>query len=162
MRYYTVEHEIAALNPSAGDGVLIIEVPADLVVAVVRACLYNLENDVHEMLHVGFFPITTKGSLAGGGAAPTPRKHDNGDAASSVTVYEGGNTGMATEPDVWGDPYDEQGFSNLNGYEYNPPLIGLMGGPIISPSGLAGLRMMAAPSAGFKAKALIEYAEIGG
>lgn len=161
MRFYTTELEIAALNPSAGDGILIIEAPADLIVQVIRACLYNLDNDTHEMLHAAFTPVATKGSLVGA-STPAIRKHDNGDVASSVTTYGAGNAGMTTEPTAWGDPYDEQGFSNLNGYEYNPPMIGVGGAPILSPSMLAGIRLMAAPSAAFQAKAIIEFAEIGG
>lgn len=159
MRFYTVEHELSALNPAAGDGILVVELPNDLIVQIVRVALFNLDNDTHEMLHFGVFPITTKGSLTGGGAAPTPRKHDNGDVASSCTIYEAGNSGLATEPTAWGDCYDEQGVSNIAGYEYEPPFDAR---PPISPSGLFGLRMMAAPSAAFKAKAIITYAEIGG
>lgn len=160
MRYYTTEVEIAALNPAVGDGILIIEVPSDLVVKVIRAVLYNLDNDTHEMLHAGFFLVNVKGPLAG--STPAIQKHDNGDVASSVITYGAVNAGMATEPTSWQDPFDEQGFSNLNGYEYNPPLVSLDGGPIISPSGLAGIRLMTAPSVAFRAKALITFAEIGG
>ena len=155
-RTYTTEVEIAALNPTAGDGILIIEAPADMVVEVNRAALFNLATDTHEQLEVGFFPVTTKGSLAGA-STPAKQKHDNGDAASTVTTYGAGNAGMTTEPDAWGDPFDEQGVSNLAGYEYEPTRP-----PILSPSALAGLRLMQVPSAAFKAKALITFTEIGG
>jgi hypothetical protein len=157
-RTYTTELEIAALNPTAGDGVLVIEAPADMVVEIVRASLYNLATDTHEMLHVGVFPVATKGSLTGA-STPAIRKHDNGDAASTVTTYGAGNAGMTTEPDAWGDPYDEQGVSNVAGYEFEPPPDCR---PILSPSALAGLRLMAAPSAAFQAKAIITFTEIGG
>jgi hypothetical protein len=159
MRIYTVEHEIAALNPTGGDGLLVVEAPNDLVLQVIRTAVYNLSTDTHEQLEAETAPITTKGSLAGGGSAPTPRKHDNGDAASSVSVYEAGNSGLSTEPTTWGDPYDGQGFSNLAGYEYEPPVDAR---PTISPSGLFGVRLMAAPSGAFKAKVVITFGEIGG
>lgn len=159
MRFYTVEHAIAALNPTAGDGILVVEAPSDLILEIVRCAVYNVDTDTHEILHFGTFPVATKGSLAGGGSPPTPRKHDNGDAASSVTIYEGGNAGMATEPSAWGDPFDEQGVSNVAGYEYEPPFDAR---PVISPSGLFGIRMMLAPSGAFSAKVLITFAERGG
>ncbi len=161
MRFYTTEVEIAALNPTAGDGILIIEVPADMIVKIIRAVLYNLDNDTHEMLHAGFFKVNVKGPLAGDSTPPIQR-HETGDAASTVTTYGAGNAGMTTEPTSWQDPLDEQGFSNLNGYEYNPPLANLMGGPILSPLELAGIRLMSVPGVAFQAKALIEFAEIGG
>lgn len=155
-RTYTVEHEIAALAPTAGDGLLVVEAPADLVLRVDNVKVKNVDNDIHEQLWIGTFPITTKGSLAGGGAPPTPRKHDNGDVASSVTMYEAGNAGLATEPDAWGDPFDESGDSNTIGYEYAPA-----NPPYISPSGLFGVRMMAVPTVG-RFKILITFTEIGG
>lgn len=158
MRIYTTELEIASLNPTAGDGILIIEAPSDLVVEIIRVCLYNIDADTHEMLQAGFYPITTKGSLAGA-STPAIRKHDNGDAASSVTTYGANASGMSTEPSAWGDPYDDQGFSNLAGYEYEPPFDAR---PRISPSGLAGLRLMLAPGTAFGAKALLTFGEIGG
>lgn len=161
MRYYTTEVEIAVLNPAAGDGILIIEAPADMVVKIIRAVLYNLDNDTHEMLHAGFFKVNTKGPLAGD-STPAIQKHDNGDQTSTVTTYGAGNAGMTTEPTSWQEPFDSQGFSNLNGYEYNPPLVSLDGGPILSPNELAGIRLMTVPSTGFQAKALIEFAEVGG
>lgn len=161
MRYYTTELEIAALAGDAGDGILIVEAPADMVLKIIRATLYNLDNDTHEMLNFGFFPVATKGPLAGA-STPAIRKHDNGDVVSTVTTYGAGNSGMTTEVTAWGDPFDEQGFSNLQGYEYDPPLVSLDGGPIISPSGLAGIRMLTVPSVAFQAKALITFGEIGG
>jgi len=162
MRVYTLEHQIAALNPAAGDSLLIIELPSDLVVAIFKVGVYNLDNDVHEMIDVGLFRVNNKGSLAGGGSAPTPRLHDGGDVASSVVVYEAGNTGMATEPTSWfSNPYDQQGVSNLSGYEREWPR-DVSKCPILSPSQLAGLRLMTAVSTGFKAQCLIEFAEIGG
>ena len=161
MRYYTTEVEIAALNPAAGDGILIIEVPSDMIVVIIKAVLYNLDIDAHEMLHAGFFKVNVKGSLAGDSTPPI-QKHDNGDAVSTVTTYGAGNAGMDTEPTSWQDPLDEQGFSNINGYEFNPPLTSLMGGPILSPSELAGIRLMTVPSGAFQAKALITFGEIGG
>ena len=161
MRLYTTEVEIAALAGDAGDGILIIEAPSDLVVKIIKAVLYNLDNDTHEQLNFGFFPVTTKGSLVGA-STPAIQKHDNGDVASSVTTFGAGNNGMTTEVDTWGDPFDEQGFSNVNGYEFNPPLVTIDGGPIISPSGLAGIRMLTIPSVAFQAKALITFGELGG
>lgn len=158
MRTYTVEHELSALNPAAGDGLLVVEVPTNKVVQIIRACVYNMDVDTHEMLAAGTFPITTKGSLAGGGSAPTSRKHDPGDAASGCTIYEAGNTGLATEPTTWGDPLDEQGFSNTAGYEYEPPADAR---PVIPGAGLFGVRLTMAPSAAFKAKILITYGEMG-
>lgn len=162
MRVYTVEHEIAALNPTAGDGLLVVEAPSTMVLEVIRAALYNVDNSTHEQLHAGTFPITDKGSITGGGSAPAPRKHDPGDPSSSVTIYEAGNGGLATEPTTWGDPFDEQGFSNLVGYEYEPNSEPRDARPKISPSGLFGVRLMAAPSVAFKAKLLITFGEIGG
>jgi len=161
MRFYTTELEIAALAGDANDGILIIEAPSDLIVLVIRAAVYNLDNDIHEMLHMEFVPVTTKGPLAGA-STPAIRKHDNGDIASSVTTYGAGNNGMTTEPTAWGDPYDAQGYSNLQGYEFDPPLVGLNAGPIISPSGLVGIRMPTIPGTAYLAKALITFAEMGG
>lgn len=158
MRFYTTEVEISSLSPTAGDGILIVEAPGDLILQIVRACLFNLDNDTHEMLHAGFFPVTTKGSLAGD-STPNIRKHDNGDAASTVVTYGADAAGMSTEPDAWGDPYDEQGFANSAGYVYEPAFDER---PIVSPSGLAGIRLMTAPGTAFGAKALITFAELGG
>lgn len=158
MRIYTTEVEIAALNPSTGDALLIVEVPSDMIVQIISASIFNLDNDTHEMLHAGFFLVNAKGSLAGA-STPAVRQHDNGDAASTVTTYGAGNTGMTTEPDSWYDPFDEQGFSNSAGYIYEPAFDSR---PILSPSQLAGLRLMTVPSGAFQAKVLITFAEIGG
>lgn len=159
MRFYTVEHEISNLNPSAGDGLLIIEAPNNKVIQFVRAAFYDVERTTDDLIHIGVFPIASKGSLTGAGSPPTPRKHDPGDPASTVTVYECNSSGMATEPTTWGDPFDEQGGSNRPGYEYEPPFDAR---EYISPTGLFGVRMMNVPAAPFKAKILITFAEIGG
>lgn len=161
MRFYTTELEVASFDASAGDGILIIEAPNDLVVMIIKAVVYNTDNDTHEMLHIATLPVITKGPLTGA-STPAKRKHDNGDVASSVITYGADANGMTTEPTTWGDPYDDQGFSNLNGYEFNPPLVSLNAGPVISPSGLAGIRLIKAPGTAFGLKALITFAEIGG
>lgn len=160
-RYYTTELEVASFNPTAGDGILIVEAPSDLVLQIVKAAVYNTDNDTHEMLHMAFLPVTVKGPLVGA-STPLIRQHDNGDAASTVITYGADANGMTTEPTTWGDPYDDQGFSNLNGYEFNPPLTSLLAGPIVSPAGLAGIRLIAVPSVAFGLKALITFAEVGG
>jgi hypothetical protein len=158
MRVYTVEHTIAALNPAAGDGLLVVEAPSSMVLQIISTKVKNIDNSTHEQIHAGTFPITTKGSLAGGGSAPTPRKHMEGDAASACTVYEAGNTGLATEPTTWGGAFDESSESNLGGYDYEPPFDAR---PYIKPSGLFGVRLMKAPSVAFKALVSITYGEIG-
>lgn len=159
MRVYTVAHEITSLNPAAGDGLLIVENANDQVLEVIRAALYNMNITTQEILVAGVFRVATKGSLTGGGAAPTPVKANPGDTASACTIYEAGASGMATEPTAWGDRLDEQGQSNIAGYEWEPPFDSR---PIINPSGLFGLRLMKVPAAAFNAKILITYGEIGG
>lgn len=159
MRFYTVEHEISNLNPGVGDGLLIIEAPNNKVIQFVRAAFYDIERTTDDTLHVGVFPVSGKGSLQGAGTPPVPRKHDPGDPASTVTVYECNSSGMVVEPNNWGDAFDEQGFVNRMGYEHEPPFDARQ---YIGPTGIFGVRMMKAPSAPFKAKIIITFAEIGG
>ena len=155
---YTAKIEIAALNPTAGDGLLTLEAPADMCVEILSASVTSMDNDTAEQLEASFTKIATKGPLAG--SAITPEKHETGDAASTVTALGAGNAGMSTEPTAWaGEPYDQQGFNNLAGYRYDPIPEER---PIISPSGLAGLRLLAVPSTAFKATAQIVFREIGG
>jgi hypothetical protein len=155
---YTAEIEIAALNPTAGDGLLTLEVPADMVIEILSASITNMDIDTAEQLEGGLFGITTKGSLAG--TSITPEKHETGDAASTVTALGAGNAGMTTEPDAWNSKaYDRQGFNNLAGYRYDPIPEER---PVISPSKLVGLRLLAAPSGAFKAAVQIVFREIGG
>jgi len=161
MRSYTTVLKVASFNAIAGDGILIVEAPSDLILLIVKAAVYNTDNDTHEMLNMEFLPVTTKGPLAGA-STPAIAKHDPGDIASSVITFGADANGMTTEPTTWGDPYDGQGFSNINGYEFNPPLVSLNAGPVVSPSGLAGIRLIDAPSGAFGLKALITFAEIGG
>ena len=155
---YTAHEEIAALNPAACDGLLTLEAPADLCIEILSASITNLDNDTAEQLEAGLFRITTKGTLAGN--AITPEKHEQGDAASSATALGAGNAGMTTEPGAWAsEPFDAGGFNNLAGYRYDPMPEER---PMISPSGLVGLRLLAAPSSAFKAHVEIVYREIGG
>lgn len=155
---YTAEIEIAALNPTAGDGLLTLEVPADMVIEILSVSVTNMNNNTAEQLEAGLFEITTKGSLAG--SAITPTKHETGDVASTVTALGAGDAGMGTEPGAWASKaYDRQGFNNLAGYRYDPIPEER---PIVSPSKLIGLRLLAAPSGAFKAVAQIVFREIGG
>ncbi len=160
MRFYTVEYEIEISTHSDGDGLLIIEAPSDLIVIVTHVAVYNFSLDISQMFQTGFYPITDKGSLSGF-ATPAIRKHDNGDVDSTVTTYGSNTNGMTVEPTTWGDPYDEQGWNIASGYEYNPPAIGQGRGIIISPSGLAGIRVIR-PVTPFFSKSIIIFAELGG
>ena len=97
MRLYTTELEVASFNAIAGDGILIIKAPSDLILLIIKTAVYKTDNDTHEMLHVATLPITTEGSLAGA-STPAIRSHDNGDAASTVTTFGADANGMTTEP----------------------------------------------------------------
>jgi len=160
MRFYTVEHEIEISAFSPGDGLLIIEAPSDLAVVVTHVAVYNISLDILEMFKTGFFPITDKGLLVPG-VIPTVRKHDNGDVDSTITTYGAAATGMTIEPAAWGDPYDEQGWNVAKGYVYNPPATKQIKGIVISPSGLAGIRVNR-PTTAFFSKSIITFAELGG
>jgi len=154
---YTANEQIAALNPAAGDTLLLIEVPSDLVIEILSASITNLDNDTNEQLEAGLFRVATKGTPAGN--AVTPQKHEDGDAASSCTVLGAANGGLSTEPTAYdGEPFDLQGFSNLAGYRYDPIPEER---PIVKPADLVGLRLMAAPSAAFKASVQVIFREIG-
>ncbi len=155
---YTAEIEIAALLPAAGDGLLTLECPGDMVLEILSASVTNMDTDVAEQIACGLFDITDETSLAG--TAIVPRKHEQGDVASSVTALGAGNAGMAGEPDVWASKaYDRQGANNLAGYRYDPIPEER---PIVSPGKFIGLRMLTVPAAAFKAAVQIVYREIGG
>jgi len=149
---YTAEIEIASL--SAAKTAILLECPSDSVLEIISGSITNMDTDSNEQLEAGLFTVTTKGSPAG--TSITPEKHETGDAASGVTA-----TGdLTTEPTTYNSKgVDRQGFSNLAGYRYDPLPEEK---PIVSPSGLIGLRLLAAPSAGFKAACQIVYREIGG
>lgn len=159
MRVYTAEVQIASLLPTAGDAILVVEAPTDMVVQIIQAGLYNRSVDTAEQLHAEFNRVTATGSIA---SAQTPDviQHDQGDAATSCTLYGANASGLATEPDAWDDgAFWPQGWNNLAGYEYEPTLDAR---PILSPGWLAGIRLMDLPSLAFDARAFITYAEIGG
>jgi len=152
MRTYTAEIEIASL--SAAKTVLLLELPADMCVIITSAHILNADTDTNEQLNAGLFRVSTKGTPAG--TSVTPEKKSVGDVASGLTVL--GN--LTTEPTTYASKgLDRQGSSNLAGYRYDPL-------PEerdeISPSALVGLRLLDAPSAGFKATCQIVFMEVGG
>ena len=59
---YTAEIEISGLNPSAGDTILYLESPADMVLEILSASLTNYSVDTAEQLEAGLFHVDTKGS----------------------------------------------------------------------------------------------------
>ena len=149
---YTAEIEIAAL--SAAKTVVLLEVPADMVIEILSASIANMDRDTAEQLEAGLFYVATKGTPAG--TSITPEKHETGDAASTVTALGD----LSAEPTTYNTKAaDRQGFNNLAGYRYDPIPEEK---PVVSPSGLIGLRLLAAPSTGFKAACQIVYREIGG
>ena len=155
MRLYTVELEVASFNAAADDGVLIIEAPADMVVAIVAAQI-SMDFASHETVHASFGKITTKGSLAGA-STPAIAQHSTGDAASTVTTYGANADGMTAEPSTWADPVE----SSIQGgwqWVFEPPFDSRL---ILSPSELAGLRILKQPTAA-NMQATITFAEIGG
>ena len=149
---YTAEIEIASL--AAAKTVLLLEVPADQVVEILSASIANMDRDTAEQLEAGVFTVATKGTPAG--TSVTPEKHETGDAASSVTALGD----LTTEPSACNaKAVDRQVFNNLAGYRYDPIPEEK---PIVSPSGLVGLRLLAAPAVAFKAACQVVFREIGG
>ena len=149
---YTAEIEISSFA-TAITGILL-ECPADSVLEIISASITNMDTDSNEQLEAGIIMVTTKGAPAG--TAMTPEPHETGDAASGVTALGE----LTTEPTTYNTVMiDRQGFSNLAGYRYDPLPEEK---PIDSPSGLLGLKLLSAPSAGFKAACMIVYRELGG
>lgn len=148
---YTAEIEIAAL--AAAKTVLLLEVPADMSIEPLSAHITNMDTDSNEQLEAGVFIVTTKGAPAGTAVVPEPS--EPGDQASSVTVLGD----LTTEPDAYNAKgKDRQGFSNLAGYRYDP-LPEERGA--VGPTKLIGLRLLNAPSSGFKAACQFVFREIG-
>lgn len=149
---YTAEIEISSL--SAAKTVLLLEVPSDMVIEILSTSITDMDRDTAEQLEAGLFTVDTKGTPAG--TSVTPEKHESGDAASTVTVL--GN--LTTEPTTYNSKaIDRQGFNNLAGYRYDPIPEEK---PVVSPSGLIGLKLLAAPATAFKAACQIVFREIGG
>lgn len=148
---YTARIDIASL--SAAKTVLLLESPVGACFEILSANITNRSKDSNEMLEGGLFFVTTEGTPSG--TAVTPEKHELGDQASGISVL--GN--LSAEPTSYNtEPIDKQGFSNLAGYRYDPipeerPLIG--------PSKLVGLRLLAAPDTAFAATCQVVFREIG-
>lgn len=162
MRFYTAELEITSLAADSGNngnGLFIIEAASTPLIKIVSASMFNLSNNSHEMLNVGFFPITTKGALAGAVAAPTPRKHDQGDSDPTAVLYCADENGMGTEPTAWGEPLGRAGIANSSGFEYEPPFDAR---PKLNNGALAGLRLVTAPATAYDAVLLLTWSEEGG
>ncbi len=157
---FTLNVEIAALNPTAGDGLLGFLVPSGSVCRVDSVQVTNMDNDTGEMLECGCFGITTPGSLAGA-SSPTPQAvKPSVDATSGVTTYAGGNAGLTTEPTTWGRELDRQGWNNQGGYFYDPRCNERIDDRPTVPAGeYFFVRLLAAPSAAFKASVSITYTE---
>lgn len=151
MRSYNAEIYIAAL--AGAKTLLLLENAADHVTRIDTARITNASVDANEQLYAGLFRCTTKGSPVG--TSVTPEQRDQGDAASSVTVL--GN--LTTEPTAYAAVgHHRSGWSNVNGFLFEP----ILGTEIwIPPSGLVGLRLLAAPAAGFDCVAEVAFTEIG-
>jgi len=148
---YTAEIEAGV---TAAKSLIHITVPADSVIEILSASITNSDIDATEQLEAGVYHVTTIGAPVG--TAITPEKHETGDAASGVTAI--GN--LTTEPTTYNTiALDHQGFSNLNGYRYDPLPEER---PIVSPSGAFGLRLLAAPDGATNLIAQVVYREIGG
>jgi len=158
MRAATIEHEIAALAATGGDGVLIIEAAADEVVQVLGVYVHNLDNTTDELMHYAAGKITTKGALASA-AAPNLILHETGDGATGLTLYGADNNGMTTEPTTWAAPLHEDAPSSRVGFrkEWSP-----INSIWLSPGELFGIRLITTPVTAFKAACKIEVVEYGG
>lgn len=148
---YTAEHDVAV---SGAKTLMLLELPADLVVEVLGASITNQDVDTSEQLHCGLYRVSTIGDPSG--TEITPEKHENGDVASTVTA----TAALATEPDTYDAiAFDQRGFNNLAGYNYDPIPEER---PIVSPSSAVGLRLLSAPSTSHILNMQIIYREIGG
>ena len=155
---YIATEEITALNPTAGDTLLLLEAPGDAVLELLSCRLTNSSVDTSEQLEWGLFRVGTKGSPAGNSI--TPEKTEDGSVASGATVLGAGNAGLTTEPTSYNsEPLMQDGMNNLGGGEEDLVPEDRI---YISPSGLVGIRLMAAPSAAFNAHVTMKWREIGG
>ena len=149
---YTAEIEIASV--STAQTVLFIGAPGDTVVEILSAAITNMDNDTAEQLESGLFYVSDTTNVVG--TSVTPEKHETGDTNS--TILASGN--LTTEPSGYNTKgIDRQGYNNLAGYRYDPIPEEK---PVLSPGQHVGLRMLTAPSTGFKAVASIVFREIGG
>lgn len=149
---YTAHLDISGLSTSKT--VMLIECTSSTICEILSTSITNRSLDTNEQLEAGLFRVTTKGSPAG--TTANVQKHEVGDANNPLTII----ANLTTEPTTYDTaPLDKNGFSNLAGYRYDPIPEER---PIVSPSGLVGLRLTAAPAAAFDATIQITFRVIGG
>jgi hypothetical protein len=149
---YTVEAHVTGVN--AIQTLMMLEVPSDMVVEIISVSATVTNSPSASEIQLEFGRITAKGSAAG--TSETPEKMEQGDVASTVTC----TSDLTTEPTTYYETnYDHQGVPNNVGYFFTPMPEER---PVISPSGIVGLLVAAAPSPSVDFAVAIRYREIGG
>ena len=149
MRVYTATTEIAAV--AAAQTLLTVAAPADAVVVILRAYMSQEDLTASEMLRAQL----QRASADGTGTGVTAEQHEVGDAAFGGTVLED----HSVEPTFTGIPLENEEWNVLNGWIWVPMPEDRVE---LSPSGIIGLRLDTAPSAGTIIAAGITFGEIGG
>lgn len=150
---YTVSQRITAL--ASAKTLMYLLAPASKVVEILSASVTNESNATNEQLRCSLKRITTFGNPSG--TFVTPATTEPGDQASLVTAC--GN--LTNEPGAYGTVLDQQGFSSIGGYFYDPlPEEREYLAPSGFPGSAIGLVMETAPTSATY-DVMVRYREIG-